>query len=72
MGLFQAFNEWKASMNEKHVSKMKELDKCPDCRGRGFPYYPGNEYMFLDDEAIYCASCEGSGLYSAWENQQIE
>lgn len=72
MGLFNAINQWRESRYDNHVEKMRGLDKCPDCRGRGMQYYAGHEYMFMDDDAYHCASCEGSGLFSVWESNQIE
>ncbi|ASV69473.1 methionine aminopeptidase [Cytobacillus sp. FSL W7-1323] len=72
MGLLNAFNEWRETRYANHVEKMKDLEKCPDCRGKGFQYFAGQEYMFMDDDAYYCASCNGSGEYDIWESNQIK
>ncbi|MBM7585591.1 DnaJ-class molecular chaperone [Bacillus pakistanensis] len=67
MGLLNAINEWRTSRYENHVSKMKEANNCPECRGRGFLLYPANEYSYSADQ-FNCNGCNGSGLYSDWDN----
>lgn len=66
MGLLNSFNEWRTARYQNHVSKMKEANKCPDCHGRGFSLYPGNEYAFYTSQ-YNCSGCNGTGLYSEWE-----
>lgn len=66
MGLLNAFNEWRTTRQENHVSRMKENNKCPDCYGRGFLVYPANEYIYSN--SFDCPGCNGSGLYNDWEN----
>lgn len=67
MGLLNAFNEWKNTRYEKHVSHMKDENKCPECYGRGFLIYPANEFVYLSNP-FDCPGCNGSGLYSEWSN----
>jgi DnaJ-class molecular chaperone len=69
MGLLNSFNEWRANRHEKHLTNMKDANKCPECYGRGFSIYPGNEYAYHSN--LYdCPGCNGGGTYSDWEEYQ--
>lgn len=66
LGLLDAFNQWKNTRYENHLSVMKEQNKCPDCYGRGFYTFSANEFFY--HAAPYdCPGCNGSGRYSDWE-----
>lgn len=67
MGLLSAFNDWRASRYENHLSQMKEANKCPDCYGRGFLIYPSSEISY-HTSSFDCPGCNGSGQYSRWED----
>ena len=69
LGLLNAFNDWRTSRHEKHVSKMQEMGKCPDCYGRGFIPYPASEFAYVSN-ALDCPGCNGSGLYTDWNELQ--
>lgn len=63
--MFNAISEWLDQRYKKYVNKMEEEGLCPTCRGKGFNL-SGSEYFYT---ASYdCASCNGSGLFSDWEN----
>ncbi|MEW9050150.1 MAG: methionine aminopeptidase [Neobacillus sp.] len=66
MGLLNAYNQWRETRYQNHLSNMRDQDKCPDCHGRGFTVYPYNEYAYYN--SFDCPSCQGSGSYDAWEN----
>jgi DnaJ-class molecular chaperone len=70
MGLLSAFNDWRNTRYENHVSQMKEENKCPDCNGRGFLIYPGGQMSYLAN-SLDCPGCNGSGQYSEWESQTM-
>lgn len=65
MGLLHSFQQWRAARHAKHISRMKEENKCPDCYGRGFVIYPANEFTFFDG-SYDCPGCDGSGLFTDW------
>ncbi|EWG11310.1 methionine aminopeptidase [Cytobacillus firmus] len=67
MGLLNAFNEWREMRYQNHVNRMKEENKCPDCYGRGFSLYPGNEFAYHANQ-FDCQGCNGTGLYSEWNS----
>lgn len=67
MGLINEFNNWRSSRYDNHVSQMKELDKCPECHGRGFLLYPAMEFTY-QAYTSQCPGCDGTGQYGAWEN----
>jgi DnaJ-class molecular chaperone len=69
MGLLNAFNDWRNLRHENHLSQMKDLNKCPDCYGRGFLVYPAIEYLYHSFSSE-CPGCNGSGHYSEWESLQ--
>ncbi|WP_027725538.1 hypothetical protein [Tuberibacillus calidus] len=66
MGLFQAISNWQTERYQRHVSRMQALDKCPDCRGRGFINVLSFDYAMPYE----CPGCNGSGSYSDWENSR--
>ncbi|GGH77005.1 DnaJ-class molecular chaperone [Pullulanibacillus pueri] len=68
MGLFNALSNWKAERDEKHRSEMETLGLCPDCNGRGFTPSFGFEYSAPFD----CPGCDGTGLYSSWQENTQE
>ncbi|TCP22323.1 hypothetical protein EV207_13610 [Scopulibacillus darangshiensis] len=68
MGLFNAVSNWRSDRYEKHLSKMKALDKCPDCKGRGYTAI----YDYESAAVFDCESCDGSGLYSQWEENSAQ
>lgn len=68
MGLLESFQNWRAERYERHIAKMREENKCPDCRGRGYQIYPVNEFMYID-QSFDCPGCDGSGLFSDWSGQ---
>ncbi|MBP2239614.1 DnaJ-class molecular chaperone [Cytobacillus eiseniae] len=68
MGILNTFNEWRATRYEKHVSRMKSDNKCPECYGRGFPIYPGTEYAYYTN-IVECPGCGGTGVYTDWETE---
>ncbi|MFD2443792.1 methionine aminopeptidase [Bacillus sp. CGMCC 1.16607] len=68
MGLLSAFNDWRASRYENHVTQMKEENKCPDCSGQGYFIYPTTDFTY-NANTFDCVGCNGSGLYSEWETQ---
>lgn len=72
MGIYDAYQDWKNSRYENHVAKMREENKCPDCHGKGYLFFPGNLFMYHAD-SFDCAGCGGSGLYDEWNksNQQF-
>ncbi|MEH7523517.1 hypothetical protein V7149_09565, partial [Bacillus sp. JJ1503] len=65
MGLVKAFNDWRAARYENHVAQMKDMNKCPECYGRGFMPYPANEFAFYGN-LLDCPGCNGSGDYGDW------
>ncbi|AGK55417.1 hypothetical protein B1NLA3E_18365 [Bacillus sp. 1NLA3E] len=65
MGLFEAYNQWKVSRYENHVSNMESQNKCPDCNGRGYHSYPANEFVYYSNPSE-CPGCNGSGLFTDW------
>lgn len=65
MGLLNTFNEWRTTRYENRISQMREVNKCPDCNGRGFLTYPATEYAFYGN--LDCPGCNGSGLFTAWD-----
>jgi DnaJ-class molecular chaperone len=67
MGLLNSFNDWRQARYENHLSQMKELNKCPDCYGRGYFVYPAIEYTYLE-LSPECTGCNGSGRYNDWES----
>ncbi|MBM7643838.1 DnaJ-class molecular chaperone [Scopulibacillus daqui] len=68
MGLINAYSNWKTKRYEKHLTKMQSLGKCPDCNGRGYMTIFDYEYA-----APYnCYGCNGSGLYTDWEEKETE
>jgi DnaJ-class molecular chaperone len=62
MGLF---NEWRRARNEKHITRMREDNRCPLCNGKGFVLYRGFDYAM---DSFDCAGCNGTGLFSEWED----
>ncbi|HYK73332.1 MAG TPA: methionine aminopeptidase [Pseudoneobacillus sp.] len=66
MGLINAFNEWKSAKYDNHVSQMKEINKCPDCYGKGYVIYPVMEFTYQNISSD-CPGCNGSGQYSDWQ-----
>jgi len=66
MGLFNAISSWQADRYQKHVTKMQTLDKCPDCRGRGYI----NTISFDYAMPYECPGCNGSGSFSDWHGTQ--
>ncbi|MHC0036981.1 methionine aminopeptidase [Pseudoneobacillus sp. C159] len=67
MGLLSAFNDWRNTRYENHLSEMREANKCPDCYGRGFLVYPASEISYLP-QSFDCPGCNGSGHFNDWEN----
>jgi RNA polymerase subunit RPABC4/transcription elongation factor Spt4 len=67
MGLLNAYNEWKNSRYQRHLTAMKDQDKCPDCFGRGYYIYPANEFVY-NVNPHDCPGCNGTGTYTEWEN----
>lgn len=67
MGLFNAISNWQAKRFEQHRSEMEALDKCPDCKGRGFSFSAYVEDAVPNE----CAGCNGSGLYSDWAEENL-
>lgn len=64
MSFLNKWKEWRKSRMEKHLTKMKKEDKCPDCHGRGFYMNYFNEYSFLEYmNPLNCPSCNGSGKF---------
>lgn len=70
MGLLNAFNDWRTSRYENHVSQMKELNKCPECYGKGYVIYPAIEFTY-QPMSYDCHGCNGSGNYSVWEDSKL-
>ncbi|TCP24121.1 hypothetical protein EV207_12745 [Scopulibacillus darangshiensis] len=69
MNLFNALSNWKSGRYEKHLSRLKDADRCPDCSGRGYL----TEYSYEFPSALECKGCDGSGSYTAWaENNDVE
>ncbi|MED1203403.1 methionine aminopeptidase [Heyndrickxia acidicola] len=61
VGLFSTISNWQEQRYEKLKLTMQEQGKCPDCKGRGFmPLYTPYSAPYQ------CTSCEGSGMYDAW------
>ncbi|RSL30873.1 methionine aminopeptidase [Salibacterium salarium] len=65
MNLWQWWSDWRTSARNNKIEAMQQQGKCPDCRGRGIQLVP-NEYYYTDP--LSCPGCEGSGLFSDWEN----
>jgi DnaJ-class molecular chaperone len=63
VGLFNAISEWKAAHYEKKISKMRSLDKCPDCYGRGIQPMVIGDYSIAE---YNCNGCSGTGSFSDW------
>ncbi|HJV16566.1 MAG TPA: methionine aminopeptidase [Bacillales bacterium] len=68
MGLIQSYNQWLETRHQNHIANMQSQGKCPDCNGRGFTVYPYNEFAYYS--SFECPGCQGSGLFSAWEQMQ--
>ena len=66
VGLINAFTSWQHERYQRHLSKMQQLEKCPNCHGRGFI----NTISFDYAMPYECPGCSGSGAFSDWENQQ--
>ncbi|MFZ4450344.1 hypothetical protein [Salibacterium aidingense] len=66
MNLWNMWTDWRESAKQKRIDAMEKEGKCPDCRGRGIQLIP-NEYYYTDP--LYCPGCEGSGLFSDWQNR---
>lgn len=67
MGLLNTYNEWKNSRNQKHISLMKEQDKCPECYGRGYYIFPANDFIY-NIPPYDCYACNGTGTFTEWTN----
>lgn len=65
MGILDAYNQWRVSRYDNHVSNMRSQNKCPDCRGKGYHAYPVNEFVYYTD-SYECPGCNGTGQYSDW------
>ncbi|XJZ28756.1 methionine aminopeptidase [Bacillota bacterium Lsc_1132] len=65
MGLVNSYNQWKENRQQNFLNKMKDQGKCPDCYGKGYTVYPYNEFAYFN--SFECPGCQGSGLYSDWE-----
>jgi DnaJ-class molecular chaperone len=70
VGLLNAFNEWRNSKYENHISQMREGDKCPDCYGRGVLIYPSTGISFYTN-ILDCPGCNGTGMYAEWETSTL-
>jgi DnaJ-class molecular chaperone len=67
MGLLNVYQEWKDSRYQKHVSNMREQDKCPDCYGRGYHIFPATEFVY-NVTPYDCQGCDGTGTFEQWTN----
>lgn len=65
MGLLNRFSQWQNDRYQKRVAEMQSKGLCPDCRGSGLSMLALNE--FLHTNFYDCPGCNGSGLYSDWE-----
>jgi DnaJ-class molecular chaperone len=66
--LFKFLTDWYHANKQKHLDKMREQGKCPICRGKGFAIitspYVGN--------TVDCYLCNGTGLFTEWEKNNID
>lgn len=70
MGLFSKLVQWREDRYEKRVADMQVKGLCPDCRGSGLSTLALNE--FLHTNFYDCPGCNGTGLFSEWEDSNIE
>ncbi|ALC81539.1 MULTISPECIES: hypothetical protein [Bacillus] len=66
MKLFTFLSDWFHAQHAKHVNKMKAEGKCPACRGTAHISFISP----FEGHSVVCPSCNGSGLYSDWEEIQ--
>jgi DnaJ-class molecular chaperone len=69
MGLFNSFKGWREGRREKRRANMESLGLCPDCGGRGFQHVAHSEAYYMDP--LNCPGCDGSGVYSDWEENNF-
>ncbi len=66
MGFFNIVTEWKNQRFQNHMTHMKSIGKCPECNGSRIT--PTFRAMYTAPPL--CPGCNGSGLFSDWDNQQ--
>lgn len=65
MGLLNNYQQWRTARHEQYISKMRSINKCPDCHGRGFYTFSANEFVNYTNP-YDCPNCNGSGSFSEW------
>ena len=70
MGLLSAFSSMRSSMQRKRIEDMRAKGYCPDCNGNGYNLFALSE--FISVAPVDCYSCDGTGTYSSWsENNNL-
>jgi DnaJ-class molecular chaperone len=67
LNFIKAFGDWNVAKQEKYISRMKEKNKCPDCRGLGIFNHSGYEFSYYSTN-LDCSGCNGTGMFSTWDD----